>query len=222
MSAQARFYARAAHPDVHVRPVNPADLPRLIELCHTGITRFGMPPTERARQLRTDFPIADQQFAVALNDAGAITGFAYTVRLNRDTWRTAAETREAFFATLPEPELADIMASQIEASHNNLVTGATHLPGYDHVSEALKQALFSSALMHHTLSGPYLAYHLMTADSLELPVITAAGLTKRATNIRLDGWLADEWLLRFGDGGFIGWIGEILGITTATTGTPLP
>jgi DNA-binding SARP family transcriptional activator len=222
MSAQARFYARADHPDVHVRPVNPADLPRLIELCHTGITRFGMPPTERARQLRTDFPIAGQQFAVALNDAGAITGFAYTVRLNRDTWRTAAETREAFFATLPEPELADIMASPIEASHNNLVTGATHLPGYDHVSEALKQALFSSALMHHTLSGPYLAYHLMTADSLELPVITAAGLTKRATNIRLGGWLADEWLLRFGDGGFIGWIGEILGITTATTGTPLP
>jgi DNA-binding SARP family transcriptional activator len=222
LSAQARFYAPADHPDVHVRPAGPADLPRLTELCHTGITRFGMPPTERARQLRADFPIARQHFAVALNDAGAITGFAYTVRLNRDTWRTAARTREAFFAALPEPELADIMASPATASHKHLVTGATHLPGYDHVSSALKEALFPSVLMHHKLSGHYLAYHLLTADSLELPEITAAGLTKRATNIRFGGWLADEWLLRFGDGGFIGWIGEILGITTATTGTPLP
>src|SRR5215469_16857795 len=214
-SARARFYAPAHHLDVHVRPVSPDDLPRLTELCHTGITRFGMPPAERARQLRTDFPVARQHFAVALNEAGAITGFAYTVRLNRDTWRTAARTREAFFGRLPEPELADIMATPPAASRSGIVTGATHLPGYDHVSAALKLALFPKALKRQSLSGHYCTYHLLTRDCPEIPVITAAGLTRRSTDIELNGWRADEWLLRFGDGGFIGWIGEILGVGTA-------
>lgn len=218
LSARARFYAPGGHPGVHVRPVSQDDLPRLTELCHTGITRFGIPPGERARQLRTDFPVARQQFAVALNDAGAITGFAYNVRLNSDSYRIAAKTREAFFAALPEAELADIMATAPAASHAGIVTGATHLPGYDHVSLALKEALFPRALMRHTLSGHYIAYHLLTRDCLELPVIIGAGLTKRAEGIRLGGWLANEWLLRFGDGGFMGWIGEILGIAKA----PLP
>jgi len=214
-SARARFYAPAGDMDVHVRPVSWDDLPRLTELCHTGITRFGMPPAERARQLRTDFPVAPQHFAVALNEAGAITGFAYTVRLNRDTWRTAARTREAFFDSLPEPELADIMATPPAASRSGIVTGATHLPGYDHVSAALKLALFPKALKRQSLSGHYCTYHLLTRDCPEIPVITAAGLTRRSTDIELNGWRADEWLLRFGDGGFIGWIGEILGVGTA-------
>jgi hypothetical protein len=212
LSARARFYAPGGHPGVHVRPVCPDDLPRLTELCHTGITRFGIPPGERARQLRADFPVGRQHFAVALNDAGAITGFAYTLRLNSESWRIAAKTREAFFAALPEAELADIRATAPAASHAGIVTGATHLPGYDHVSLALKEALFPRALMRHTLSGHYIAYHLLTRDCLELPVIIGAGLTKRAEDIRLGGWLADEWLLRFGDGGFMGWIGEILGV----------
>jgi hypothetical protein len=63
---------------------------------------------------------------------------------------------------------------------------------------------------------------LLTPDCPELPEIIAAGHTRRAIDIKLGDCVADEWLLRFGDGGFIGWIGEILGITTATTGTPLP
>lgn len=219
LSARARFYAPGGHPGVHVRLVCPDDLPRLTELCHTGITRFGIPPGERAHQLRADFPIARRNFAVALDDAGAITGFAYTVRLNSDSWRIAAKTREAFFAALPEAELADIMATAPAASHAGIVTGATHLPGYDHVSLALKEALFPRALMRHTLSGRYIAYHLLTRGCLELPVIIGAGLTRRAEGIRLGGWLADEWLLRFGDGGFMGWIGEILGMAQPT---PLP
>jgi DNA-binding SARP family transcriptional activator len=220
LSARARFYAPGAHPDVHVRPVCPDDLPRLTELCHTGITRFGIPPAERARQLRADFPISHQHFAVTLNEAGAVTGFAYTVRLNSESWRIAAKTRDAFFATLPEAELADIMATPPTASHGGIVTGATHLPGYDHVSLALKEALFPKALMRHTLSGHYIAYHLLTRDCLELPVIIGAGLTKRTEDIRLNGWLADEWLLMFGDGGFMGWIGELLGSTQPTTPDP--
>jgi Bacterial transcriptional activator domain len=212
LSAWARFYAPVGHPDVHVRPVSPDDLPRLTILCDTGITRFGIPPAERARQLHTDFPVAQQDFAVALDQAGAITGFAYTVRLNRDTWRTVAETREAFFAALPEAELAGIMATPAAASHSVMVTGATHLPGYDHVGPTLKESLFPGVLKHQALSGPYRAYHLLAPDCLERPVIAAAGLTIRAKDIRLEGWLADEWLLKLGDSGFIGWIGEILGI----------
>jgi hypothetical protein len=75
--------------------------------------------------------------------------------------------------------------------------------------------------MRHTLSGHYIAYHLLTGDCLELPVIIGAGLTKRAEDIRLGGWLADEWLLRFGDGGFMGWIGEILGSHSPPDPAPL-
>ena len=211
-SSRARFYAPADHLDVHVRPVSPDDLPRLTELCHTGITRFGMPPAERARQLRTDFPVAHNHFAVALNEAGATTGFGYTVRLNHDTWRTAAMTREAFFGRLPEAELADIMATPPTASRSAIVTGATYLPGYDHVGAALKQALFPDALKRQSLYGHYRSYHLLSRDCPEASVVTSAGLTLRSTDIELNGWRADEWVLSFGDGGFIGWIGEILGV----------
>jgi hypothetical protein len=211
-AARTRFYAPAEHPDVHVRPVSPEDLPRLTELCHTGITRFGLPPAERIRQLHTDLPVAWQSCAVALNDAGAITGFAYTVRLNRDTWRTAAKTREAFFATLPEPERAAIMTAPPTALRASMVTGATHLPGYDHVGAALRQALFPTSRNRHTLSARFVAYHLLTPDSVEMPEVIAAGHSRRARNIDLAGCLVDEWLLRFGDGGLLGWIGEVVGI----------
>lgn len=214
-SSRARFYAAVDHPDVHIRPPSQDDLPRLIDLCYVGITRFGYPPAERARQLRADFPVARQHFAVALNDAGAITGFAYTVRLNHDTWRTAAKTREAFFTALPEAELAAIQATPATARRACLVAGATHLPGYDHVTAALKAALFAEALDRRALAARYIAYHLLTPDCLELPDIIAAGHLRRATDIKLGSCLADEWLLRFGDGGLIGWIGEVLGVSTA-------
>src|SRR5215469_5933748 len=219
-AALARFYAQADHPDVHVRPVSPEDLSRLTELCHTGITRFGLPPGERIRQMRTDLPVAWRSFAVALNDAGAITGFAYSVRLNRDTWRIAAETREAFFATLPEPERAAIMMAPPTALRATMVTGATHLPGYDHVSAALRRALFLRD--RRTLSAGFVAYHLMTPESLEESEVSAAGLSRRARNIDLGGCLVDEWLLSFGDGGLLGWIGEVVGASTASTSTRRP
>jgi DNA-binding SARP family transcriptional activator len=219
-SARARFYAPADHPDVHIRPACSDDLPRLSELCESGITRFGYPPAERAKQLHADFPVARKHFAVALNDAGAITGFAYTVRLNCETWRTAAETRAAFFDALPDTELAVIQATPADARQACLVAGATHLPGYDHVSTALKEALFPEALDRRALASDYVAYHLLTPDCLELPEIIAAGHSRRTTNIKLAGCRTDEWLLRFGNGGLIGWIGEVLGIKAAEPGTP--
>lgn len=221
-SARARFYAPADHPDVHIRPACPDDLPRLSELCRIGITRFGYPPDERARQLHADFPVAREHFAVAVNDAGAITGFAYTVRLNCETWRTAADTRAAFFDALPDTELAAIQDAPATGRQARLVAGATHLAGYDHVNTALKEALFPEALDRRALASDYVAYHLLTPDCLELPEIIAAGHSRRTTNIKLGGCQADEWLLRFGNGGFIGWIGEALGIKAGEPGTRRP
>jgi len=221
-SARARFYAPADHPDVHIRPACPDDLPRLSELCRIGITRFGYPPDERARQLHADFPVAREHFAVAVNDAGAITGFAYTVRLNCETWRTVADTRAAFFDALPDTELAVIQGAPATGWQARLVAGATHLPGYDHVKTALKEALFPEALDRRALTSDYVAYHLLTPDCLELPEIIAAGHSRRTTNIKLGGCRADEWLLRFGNGGFIGWIGEVLGIKATEPGTRRP
>jgi len=43
--------------------------------------------------------------------------------------------------------------------------------------------------------------------------------SRRARDIRLGGCLADEWLLKFGTGGLVGWIGEVLGFTPAS---PVP
>jgi hypothetical protein len=63
------------------------------------------------------------------------------------------------------------------------------------------------------------SYHLLTPDCPELPEIIAAGHSRRARDIRLGGCLADEWLLRFGTGGLVGWIGEVLGFTPAS---PVP
>jgi hypothetical protein len=208
--AQA-FFAPVDHPDVHVRPGTPDDLPRLTELCHTGVTRFGVPPAQRVRQLHTDFPFARPDFAVAVNDAGTITGFAYAVRLNRESWRAAAATREPFFAALPEAELATIKAAPSPESRASLVTGATHLPGYDHVGAALREALFFKGHGRHALTASFTSYHLLTPDCPAFEEITAAGHARRTRNIEIEGTLFDEWLLQFGDRGVIGWIGEGLG-----------
>jgi hypothetical protein len=202
----ARFFAPADHPKVYVRPVRPDDLPRLIELCHTGITGFGFPPEERARQLMSDFSAAGQQSAVALDEAGAVTGFAYTLRLNRDTWRIAARTRPAFFDTLPGPEREAIETAPGTSRHAAVVAGPTYLPVHDHIKGAPKQRLFAQAFDHRTVQGNYVAYHLLTAGAPDLPEIPAAGHTHRTKDIPVGGCLADEWLIRFGQGGLIGWI----------------
>ncbi len=207
-SATARFYAPSDWPQVHVRAVSPEDMPRLRELCHAGITRFGIPPAERVRQLEADFPVARHHFAVAEDDAGNITGFAYTVVLNNRTWRAAATTRRAFFARLPERELAAIRTAPEGTNPGFLVTGATHLPGHDHVSAALREYLFPKVRDGRWLASDYTAYHLLAADCPELPEIITAGLIRRAANIRIGGCMVDEWLLRFGAGGLVGWLAE--------------
>ena len=74
-SARARFYAPGGHAGVRFREVRPDDLPQLTELCYTGITRFGLPSAERARELAADFPVAQRRFVVSM-DHDEITGFA--------------------------------------------------------------------------------------------------------------------------------------------------
>lgn len=154
---------------------------------------------------------------MTLSDTGAITGFAYTIGLNRETWRTVAGTRQAFFASLPERELAVIEAAPATALRVIMVAGATHLPGYDHVSAALRQALFPQARDRYTLGTEFTAYHLLTPDC---PETRSAGLALRTRNIQLGNCHVDEWLLRFGGGGLIGWIGEVLGLTPAESSFP--
>lgn len=214
-SPQARFYAPSDHNSVQLRQARPDDLSRLNELCRTGVTRFGMSVAERMKQLNTDFHVAQEFFAVALDEGGSIEGFAYTVPLNSATWRVAAETRGPYFATLPEPEMEAIKAAPHETLPAVLVTGATHLPGYDHLGKALREWLFAKGRDRYALGASYIAYHLLAADCLELADIVNAGLARRATGIQLGDCLVDEWLLKFGDRGFVGWIAEALGIDSA-------
>lgn len=171
---------------------------------------------DRIAQLNTDFKASLQYCAVALDGNGSIVGFAYTLPLNSATWRIAVETRGSFFATLPEGEFADIKAAPPQSLPAVLVTGATHLPGYDHVGPALREWLFAKGRNRHTLEATYIAYHLLTADCLELPEIVAAGLTRRERNIQVGGSIVDDWILRFAERGFVGWIAEALGIDHVT------
>jgi hypothetical protein len=212
-SAGARFYAAAKQRQVHVRAASPGDLARLLELCRTGITRPGYPPDERARQLQSDFPAAQRHFAVTEDADGQIAGFAYTIWLNSASWRTAARTREDFFAGLPELEMAAIRTAPESAPLRAcLIASSTHLPGHDHVDAALRAYLFERAYDRHSVATELTGYHLLTADCLDLARLSSAGLTRRRVSIRIGDCLADEWLLRFGDTGFAGWIAEMLGV----------
>jgi DNA polymerase III delta prime subunit len=216
-SPLARFYAASRPVSVRVWQANPGDRQRLTELCRAGITRFGLPAHERARQLNADFDAAQGSCAVALDDDGTITGFAYSLPLSEATWRAAAQTRRAYFATLPTAEMAGIKAAPAAAPRAALVTGTTHLPGYDYVNAPLREALFTAGRDRypHTLAAGFTGYHLLTRDSLELADIASAGLRQRTTGIRVGGSLVDEWVLEFGGLGFAGWIAEALGIDAA-------
>ena len=211
-SPRARFYTAPRDSGVQVRDVDPRDLPRLRDLCRTGITRFGLPPAARIAQLDSDFRVAREIFAVATDETGQITGFAYSIPLSTSTWRTAAKTRNSYFATLPEPEMTDITAAPDNEPCAALVTGTTHLPGYYHVDAALRQALFAKGRQRnpHTLAARFTGYHLVTPDCPALAEFATAGHTRRTTGITLGRCHVDEWILEFGDHGFTGWTAELL------------
>lgn len=217
-SHRARFYTRADHPHVHVRPARPEDLPRLGELCHIGISRYGLPPAARARQLDADFAVARPFVFVALDDTGLLTGFLYYIRLNNVSWRAAARTREAFFAALPEPEMAMIRTASETALTAILVAGATHLPEHDHVNTALEQASFATGRQNQAGCSRLTAYHLLSGPCPALPTVISMGLRKRATDIDLGGFLADEWLLTLDERGYGGWVADLVGAEAAPHG----
>jgi hypothetical protein len=212
-SPGARFYASSDHPDVHVREACVEDLPRLNELCRIGVTRFGLPASERARQLNADFEAALGSCMVAVNESGTITGFAYTLPLSAATWRAAAKTRDAFFASLPADEMTDIKKAPGSAPAAGFDTGATHLPAHEHVNPPLRAALFAAGRERHphTFDTGFVAYHLLTSDCPELPELAAAGLSQRRTGIRLDDCVVDEWVLRIGPRGVVGWTAKAVG-----------
>jgi hypothetical protein len=214
-SARARFYAQSDHPGVRIRLATLGDLPRLTELCTIGITRCGLPPAERIRQLNTDFDLARPSLVIALADDDSVTGFSYSVDLNSSTWRAAAQTRGAYFDSLPEAELAAIKAAPAGSFGAGLWTGITHLPGHDHVNAALQEGLFAVNTSRLGLGAGVIVYNLLTSDSLDIPYIMSAGFTQRTTGIPLGDYLVDEWVLMFGEQGIAGWAADALGADEA-------
>ena len=195
---------------MRIRLATPGDLPRLTELCTIGINRFGLPPAVRIRQLNADFDLARPSIVVALADDGSITGFSYSVDLNSSTWRAAAQTRGAYFDTLPAAELAAIKAAPSGSFGAGLATGVTHLPGHEHVTAALREGLFAVNASRLGLGAGVTVYNLLTADSPALSDLTSAGFTRRTTGISLGECLADEWVLTFGEQGIAGWATDAL------------
>jgi hypothetical protein len=204
------MYAQSDHPGVRIRLATPGDLPRLTELCTIGIDRFGLPPAVRIRQLNADFDLARPSMVVALADDGSIIGFSYSVDLNSSTWRAAAQTRGAYFDTLPAAELAAIKAAPAGSFGAGLATGVTHLPGHEHVIAALREGLFAVNASRLGLGAGVTVYNLLTADSPSLSDLTSAGFTRRTTGISLGECLVDEWVLTFGEQGIAGWATDAL------------
>jgi transcriptional activator len=209
-SPRARIYAQSDHPGVRIRLAAPGDLRRLNELCEIGITRCGLPSAERIRQLNADFDLARPSLVIALADDDSITGFSYSVDLNISTWRAAAQTRGTYFDTLPETELAAIKAAPAGSFGAGLWTGVTHLPGHDHVNAALQEGLFAVNTSRLGLGGGVIVYNLLTADTADVPYLASAGFTQRTTGIPLGDYLADEWVLTFGEYGIAGWAADTL------------
>ena len=204
-SPRARLHVQSDHPGVRIRLAVPDDLPRLKELCMTGATRCGLPPTERIRQLNADFDLARPSIVIALADDDSITGFSYSVDLNSSSWQAAAQTRGAYFDTLPAAELAVIKAAPAGSFGAGLWTGVTYLPDHDHVNAALVEGLFAVNASRLGLGAGVIVYNLLTPDTLDLPYLTSAGFTPRTTSIPLGDCLADEWVCPFGERGIAGW-----------------
>ena len=209
-SPRARFYAQSDHPGVRIRLATPADLPRLNHLCTIGVTRCGLPPAARIRQLNADFDLARPSLVIALADDDSITGFSYSVDLNSCTWRAAAQTRGSYFATLPEAELGAIKAAPAGSFGAGLWTGVTHLPGHDHIYAALQEGLFAVNASRLGLGAGVIVYSLLTPDTPDASYLTTAGFTQRTTGIPLGDCLADEWVLVFGEQGIAGWAADAL------------
>jgi hypothetical protein len=209
-SPRARLHVQSDHPGVRIRLAVPDDLPRLKELCMTGATRCGLPPTERIRQLNADFDLARPSIVIALADDDSITGFSYSVDLNSSSWQAAAQTRGAYFDTLPAAELAVIKAAPAGSFGAGLWTGVTYLPDHDHVNAALVEGLFAVNASRLGLGAGVIVYNLLTPDTLDLPYLTSAGFTPRTTSIPLGDCLADEWVCAFGERGIAGWATDAL------------
>ena len=214
-SARARIHAQSHHPGVRIRLATPRDLPQLSQLCTIGITRCGLPPAARLRQLNADFDLARPSLVLALADDGSVTGFSYSVDLNSSTWQAAARTRGPYFDTLPDAELATIKATAAGSFGAGLWTGVTYLPGHDHVNAALSEGLFAVNASRLGLGAGVIVYNLLTPDTLDLPYLTSAGFTQRTTGIPLGDCVADEWVCTFGEHGIAGWAADALGADDA-------
>lgn len=208
-SARARLHVQSDYPGVRIRLATPGDLPRLNELCTTGITRCGLPPAERLRQLNADFDLARPSLVIALADDGSITGFSYSVDLNTSTWQAAEQTRAPTSARCQQPNSP--RSGQPAGSFGaGLWTGVTHLPGHNHVNAALSEGLVAVNASRLGLGAGVIVYNRLTPDTLDLPYLTSAGFTPRTTSIPLGDCLADEWVCTFGEQDIAGWAADAL------------
>jgi hypothetical protein len=122
-----------------------------------------------------------------------------------------AQTRGAYFGTLPEAELAVIKAAPAGSFGAGLWTGVTYLRGHDHLNAALREGLFAVNTARLGLGAGVVVYNLLTPDTLDLPYLSSAGFTPRTTGIPLADCLADEWVWAFGEHGIAGWAADALG-----------
>jgi hypothetical protein len=211
-SAEAGHFAPRAQSDLEVRPAAPGEFGVLEELCRLGRTNFGTPGARRLRELAADFAVAPEWCLVAVAPERGPVAFGYTFPLCRRTLAAAAATRLAYFERLPGEELVEIESAPADDPPAFLITGTTYLDSHPEAEHAIRRATFARRNSYAPRARR--SYLLIPRGSTFERSATAMGMRRRLTGICLDGpdEPFDEWVLEYGELGFIGWAEAAVGI----------
>jgi hypothetical protein len=211
-SAEAGHFAPRGQPDLEVRPAAPDELGVLEELCRAGRTNFGTPGSRRLRELAADLAVAPEWCLVAVARGCGPVAFGYSFPLCGPTLPAAASTRRAYFERLPGEELAEIESAAPDDPPAFLITGTTLLASHPQAEHAIRRATFARRNAYAPRARR--SYLLVPRGSPFERSATAMGMRRRLTGVHLDGADEpfDEWVLEYGELGFVGWAEAAMGI----------
>jgi len=206
-----RFFADASDRGVSVRQAHDGDLAELERVCRGGAHNFGWRTGQMLRELRADFPVARDWFAVATS-GDRIVAYSYSLPLHRETRAAVASARGDYFSVLPAAEQAAIRQAPPDKPAAFLIVGTVALPSHRSAEPALRFATFTNR--HVRAPSVSRSYVLMPADSPFEATAVSLGMSRRLTGIGMPSGEppADEWILEYGARGFPSWVQRSLNL----------